>query len=89
MDGWKTVARALEKAGEIVKCSRLQPSERRSLGEASLLVEEMQPALSDMNAPVELLGILQQTLQSIAKASQVPYYCFSLHPAAMTIFCLH
>jgi hypothetical protein len=67
------VARALEKAGEIVQCSRLQHSKRNALGEASLLVEEVQPALVDMDPPVELLGILHQTLQTIAEASQVPH----------------
>jgi hypothetical protein len=68
------VARALEKAGELVQRSRLHPAERR-LREASMLAEEVSPALVDMDAPVKLLGALQQTLQAIAGASQVLHLC--------------
>jgi hypothetical protein len=76
MRGRSAVARALETAGELVQRSRLQPPERRlrGLGEASLLVEGVRPALADMDAPVELLGVLQQTLQAIAEASQVSHH---------------
>ncbi len=75
--GWQwlcerwAVARALEKARELMQSSRLQPA-ARGLGGASPLEEELQPALTDMDAPIELLSVLQQTLQTISGVSQVP-----------------